>query len=481
MQERIAFFTQKQNTVAPDGTLGGFDLPSFVRDMSVGNMPHLGAGIIMSEASSLGFETDLHPLSKVENIDWEEFARTYDLLMFSAIDRGVDDVRTVLRRNPKLQNRTVIGGQGISPITRELGEEFPQVTIVSGRAEGTVSQLLEDFRSQRGMDSIYRTSPDKSDLRNFGEHPAMDPRFTFRDKKLFKGARLKPVELSTGCTQACEFCPISGEPITIKPLDVAIKEIEMMGLRRRDMLVLVDHNLFNLPRDYLTGLFNYIKNQGIFWVGEGTISQVIDQDKLLSLMASNCISLLCGLEDINSEFEGSPMKQKLSRNFPETLQRLRNVGLPVTWSLVFPLDSQTRKSYLKTADFVKRYKLNVNSHLLQPRYGSPLREQLLSENRLLSDDSRLRDGIHLVFEPEQMTGQEALAGYIWLKEKITSLPWLTERFRENLTTGGIRYAAALTAIELTADWMSVFRMKRMYPGLKDEIKRYEAEWKKRSF
>lgn len=394
--------------------------------------------------------------------------------MLSAIDRGVDEVLEIIEKNPALEGRVVIGGQGITPISNEISNKYPGIAVFSGRADNAIGDLVTDYESG-SLAGVYH-SRDEVNLANFLNHPSLGAETTFRSEPKFVKSRIKPIEVTTGCSQQCSFCTISGEKITKKPLDTFIKEIEMMGLRQHDILLFIDHNLFNLPRDELKHLFHYINQKNILWAGEGTISQVAQDDELLLQMGRNCVSFLSGLEDLDANYEGSPAKQKLVREFDQILKAVRTNGLPVTWSMVLGLDSHNEETFLRIADFTNRYQLNVNLHLIQPRNGSNFQQQLENEGRMRQRDSRLRDSVRLVYEPKKMSYERALAGTIWLKQFVSRTAF--KRLTNNFKIGGQRYAFGLYLIETLADGLSSQRMKLMYPELHTEIAWYENEYQR---
>ena len=249
----------------------------------------------------------------------------------------------------------------------------------------------------------------------------------------------------------------------------------MSKMKPLDILVVVDHNIFNLKRDQLLYFFNEINKKGVYWAGEGTIFQVIDDNELLVQMGKNCISMLCGLEDIEGNMSGSSVKSRMVKTFPNVLEKVRNAKLPITWSLVFPLENHTPQTYIETAAFIKKHQINVNLHLIQPRSGSVFSNQLKMEDRITDFDSRSRDGSGLVYVPKNMSVDTAIAGYIWLMNKVVSMA--LERFTRNLKYG-LRYASALAILDVTAVGMSGVRLKSLHPKLAKKISWYEEQWKK---
>ena len=477
MNERLLILTQKGHRWETNTSTLQSRLLSEVQEKTFGGIPHLGVGIIYSEARSVGMEPTIGPLdAKGFNMAKQE---EFGFVFMSAMDLGLDVIRTELRKNPTLIKKTMVGGQGVSNIYKEIQEEFPGLSVFLRRSEGKIADIIEDLRKDR-LEPLYRQSIEFS-LANAGREPYLKDRITFRDLTLFRKSHIKPVEFNTGCTQNCDFCPLTDEIVSQKPLEVLLGEIDQIGYKFGDILTFIDHNLFNVRQDVLIELFKQINKRKIIWAGEGSIIQAIHNDELLKLMSKNCLSFLAGLEDPFNPTGGSPAKSKLQQDFPDVLSKLRKLNLPITWSLVFPLDNQTRESYLRTARFIKEHKLNANLHLLQPRPGSQLSSQVINEGRLISNDSRFRDGLHLTHIPVGMPTNEAMAGYIWLKNKFTSVSWMSERFDRNMGENGLRVASALMGLEIVADRFMAKQLLAMYPQYNELIQKYENDWKDNNF
>lgn len=442
-----------------------------IREQSFGGTPHLGAGVIASQFLQRGWRFQLRPLSRAEQ-EIDSIEGDSALIMMSAIDMGVTVVEQILERHPSLEGRTIVGGQGISPIATEFSRSHPGIAVFEGRADqmGSILSWLEQGKEVEG---VWRP-PKSTDLSAYSEHPSLQEKYTYRRMEVFHRTRIKPVEAASGCARGCEICPAAREKVLVKPIEAVQKEIELTRMRKGDLLFFVDHDLFNLGRDYLRELFGYLNTRGILWAGEGTIFQVVDDKELLKIMAKNCVVFLAGLEDVSSNFRGPRVKTKLVQEFDRTLATLRRNKFPITWSMVFGLDEHTPETFLDTARFIEKHRLNVNLHLVQPRNGTRFQQQLLESDRMLTADSRYRDGVHLVYEPKSMTKEEALAGYIWLKGFVAKTARV--RFINNLSLGGLRYAAALASIELAADGLTGWRMQKMYPELTPTIKAYDKAY-----
>lgn len=443
-----------------------------VRNISFNGMPHLGMGIIASELLKEGWSVRMVDIMS-KGIESSLSDEEVNLVMISAIDMGVSRAEELVKQD-RLKGKTIIGGQGVDSVADELAKRNSGTAVYTGRSDFDTPRVLESIHQKGGTEGVFER-PEPVRLEEYQAHPSLDEKYTFRQLPRFRKSRLKPLEITTGCTQNCEFCPIAGERVSTKPIGTVLNEIDMTKIGKTDTLVIVDHNLFNLKRSYLHDLFDEINKRGIRWAGEGTVSQVVKDEELLRKMAKNCLSFLVGLEDINGQYDGSPVKQKLVQNFEEVLATVRESKLPITWSIVFGLDAHNPDTFINTARFVDMHNLNVNSHLIQPRNGSEFQEQLKKEGRLKNDDSRFRDGAHIVYQPLQMSEDEAMTGFIWFRKFIAKTAH--KRFLKNLKYG-LRYATALASLEYLGDGAGFLQLNQMYPELKSGVDKYEKSYKK---
>ncbi len=497
-ERKAVFLTQQRDMYALDHFIDPLihHLGLRARAASFGSISQLGALNIWSEMKSKGWEMDIRALNDPKDID-TAINGEYDLIMMSMMDIGIDLVKELLRKSYDKRHQTILGGQGLTPIAAEFTEEFPGVSVVLGRAEGLISKIIDDYESQHQLEKEYRRPASfPHPLTNAVNETFTDERWSYISHPYYKSTRLKPFQLTDGCHQKCGFCTLAGSKVAVMPIDIAKRQLLQLKPDQGDVLFLVDHNLFVATEDYLQEIFDYINRLGLPWIGEGTIYQAINNKSLLKSMGKNCWAFLAGLEDISNDIQGSPVKNAMCADFPSILQQTRENKIPITWSLVCCKDYDTPQGYLKLAKFIKDNKLDVNIHMQTPRMGSALADDVVRHNRWYNGqtDSRLRDGAHLVYTPKshdldpKRSWKMNMAGYIWLKNKISSADWILTRLANNLNLGykgdtpnnTFRYALSLFGIEIAADMLGGKRVKQMYPELTTDIEWYDRQWEKNS-
>lgn len=481
-ERRVTLFTQQKYLLERAKRLpwAGRVAADLLRNNLHGAIPHEGGGIVLSEAKSRGWQVDIGDITSLHPgaMSSDAFQQKESMVFFSALDVTVDHLKMLLRAiSPGQRRRIVVGGVGASAAEKELRDEFPEITIAVGRAEGLIAPILDDYSTQGQTAGRYeRSAP--VDLQLADSEPYFDPELTFRKMPYFANSSLKPLALSDGCRYRCDFCGSHKHPITTKPIPLAIREINLMNLRPQDVLVLIDHNLFNLKREDLIGLADYLNRHNILWVGEGTIFDVIEDDELIRTLAKNCVGLLAGLEGFFSKAKDSPSKQALREDFPRVAKRLRKLKFPVTWSMMFCTDEQTPDTFLEATEMIRNLGLDVNLHLATPIKGTPFYQRVQESGRLKEQSSLKRDRYHLVFKPEMMTREQAMAGFIWIKGMVAQ--GCEQRFAANVGDFGPKKALFMYLLEIASERAGYSRFRSMYPELKGEIGKFEEMWRKRA-
>ncbi len=416
---------------------------ALARNLTFGSIPHEGARIIASELSQAGYSVVLKNLFDDEAV---EKAKNAQLILISAMDIGLDQSSKIIKSLEPRDN-LIVGGVGMTPVISSLAKEFPWVTFVFGEAENLISQAVSDFETKGSMENLYQRQS-KFEFLELAHHPSSNSRFSCRELPMFKTSPLKVTEVSRGCPEACEFCPTALQPVTVKPLSLLEKEIDQMKLNPANVLFFVDQNLMACPQPYLHDLLDVINKKGVKWIGEGTISYVMEDELLLRKMAQNCLTFLIGIEDMFSPIKGSATKNKLQRDFEPTVARLRELKVPIIYSMVFGLDNQEREIFDLAADKVNRLGITVAAHLATPRPGTAFWNRINKEGRLL-DRASIRRNMRndVVFDPLHMTREDILRGFGKFQRSVYSPEQVARRFANNLTDCGTKYALGLAVTD----------------------------------
>lgn len=409
-------------------------LDSIVRNHTFGAIPHLGAKMLAGYLLEVGFNLTLKDLYDKDVIDR---ARAANVVLISAMDIGLDRTHE-LTKNLGPTEKLILGGVGITAAYQEFIENYPWLTVVPGEAEGVLREALEDLKTKGKMLPVYRRS-DPFDLGDSNAEPYIQEKIATRLGKFFGKTPLKVVEASRGCPEGCDFCNTAKQPVSLKPVEHLIDEIQRMNMKPGEILFFVDQNLMNCPSDYLIELFQFINSRGIRWIGEGTITYAMQKGKinehLVDTMAKNCLTFVVGVEDIVNPTKGSATKTELSKsgNLNYLVKTMRQLKMPVLYSMIFGTDFQ-EKGYAETAARkVLELGITVTAHLATPRKGTAFWRRIIRESRLRDERSTSRNmRFTMAHEPKKMKREDVLKEFMLFQKMVYSPAAIAKRFAKNL-------------------------------------------------
>ncbi len=272
-------------------------------------------------------------------------------------------------------------------------------TIITGNAEGIMTEVIEDYKNGRPQKRYNGVTMYTNKL---------------PDHSIFEGKKYLPVSLvetGRGCCYNCEFCAISsyyGCKYHKRPVEDIIRDIK---LHRHKYYFLVDDNLF-ADRAHLYELLPKIKECGVKWASQGTLT-IANDPKLLKMMKdSGCELILVGFESLN---EANLLQMHKKVNISKTqrdelVQRIHDAGLGIYATFVFGYDEDDEDTVLEALRFSEKHKFYTAAfnHLL-PFPGTELYDRLKQQDRLLFDKWWLQDNYNygeLAFKPKKLSAQE---------------------------------------------------------------------------
>ncbi|MFH0817196.1 MAG: radical SAM protein [Candidatus Micrarchaeota archaeon] len=393
----------------------------------LGTVPHLGAGIIMTELKRLGADCKVADIYDDKAI---AMGKDADLVGLSGKSLHCDQIVKVGNELMKHKIKVIAGGPGVSLAAERILARAPGISVCVGESEGLWAQIIDDAKTGR-MKEVYRREK-PLDLRY--EYVVPD-----RSLKIMNSARglmsmFDVIEFGRGCHNLCDFC---GEDIahgrTVRTRDPGEVKREIDSINRNKLLFVVDNNLSSYPADYLIEIFRYMKKTRRKWTGAGTEKQVIENEAVLEAMSGNCVIFFTGPEDFWNDVRGAKDKKTDITAFEEHAKIFKSYGIPVVYSLVFGLDGQGPQIFQETANLVRKIKITPVSHIATPYPGTVFHRRLQEEGRILTDDLSLYDHRHVVFQPKNMTIEELGNGYSrFLREVFLSASSYFERFASDI-------------------------------------------------
>lgn len=334
-----------------------------------------------------------------EEVDVIDFESDADLIGISFMTFNAPRAYEIADRFRARGKKVVAGGYHPSLLPDEAAQHADSVCV--GEAEGTVPQMIEDFRNGRlkpryvsGPVSLKGLPvPDRALIRN-GQYAPVDT-----------------VQATRGCPNRCSFCSISSffhRSFRARPVDEVIEEIRPLSRH----LLFMDDNI-TASRSYAEELFNRMIPLGKQWFSQASIRIAYDERLLSAAAASGCRGLFIGLESLAQENLRDWNKRiNRARDFEWAIRRLHEHGIGVVPGVVFGYDNDTPAIFDQTLDFLLRTNADaLQATILTPFPGTPLYDEMQEQGRILDHDWSHYDFSHVVFDPLRMSPAQLHAGH----------------------------------------------------------------------
>jgi len=356
---------------------------------------------------------------EAEKIDLDD---PCDLVGISCMTANAPRAYDLCREFKKKGKTVVLGGVHPTILPDEALQHADSVVI--GEAEGVWKTLLHDFEHHQLQRTYHQSSPD------------LKPYIPKDYRKIIKNRlfNLIPVLTTKGCPYNCEFCCVSkiyGKTIRHLPVENIVRDIKASGAKN---FIFLDDNIIGDTR-YAKALFEAIKPLKINWVGQASISLLVNDDEMLRLASeSGCKALFMGIESV-SEQQLKAMKKAMSEisMLEQALRKIKKHKILIHASMVFGFDHDHKDTFSQTLQFLMKNKVStVSFNVLTPYPGTRIFEQLKNEDRLMTTNWKYYDHNTVVFQPKNMTPFELQMGKLQARKKFYSFYSVMRRLLGNL-------------------------------------------------
>jgi radical SAM superfamily enzyme YgiQ (UPF0313 family) len=263
--------------------------------------------------------------------------------------------------------------------------------LVLGEAEGVWAQALADAARGRLRPVYHRKS-----LTAAHDIPSARHELTDTSAYSYRGLRMPElVETSRGCSRRCPVCPVPrvmGQRHRYRDVDQVVAEMAAIGSER---LYIVDCQL-KFDESHERRLFRAMAG-----LGKTLATQELGLNPRLLRLAADAGCRLVFL----------PIQEDLAR-VPEVVKRLHDAGIAVEGSCCFGYDHHGPDIFERMTDFLSAVGMDYAEFtILTPFPGTPLRDRLKREGRILHEDWSRYNAGNVVFQPARMTAARLEAGY----------------------------------------------------------------------
>lgn len=301
----------------------------------------------------------------------------------------------------------VFGGYHPTFLPEEAAGHADAVCI--GEAEGTLPQLMADFRAGT-LRRFYRAAP--ADLRGLA----------VPDRALLRRSAYAcdTVQATRGCPYRCTFCSVAAfhrSRFRTRPVEEVIDELRGVGR----WVLFADDNIA-ADRDYACELFAAMAPLGKRWVSQCGIATASHPQVLRLLRASGCVGLFIGFESLSeASLRASGKTMGRAADYESAIARIHDAGIGVFGGFVFGMDGDGPQVFRTTLDFLDRTRMDaVQGTVLTPFPGTPLHDEMERQGRIRTRDWSQYDFGHVVFEPRGMSAEMLREGQCWVLSRFYS-------------------------------------------------------------
>lgn len=273
-----------------------------------------------------------------------------------------------------------------------------------GLAESSFNKFLEDFRNNNTQ-KIY-----KQGIIALDELPLPRRDLIKREKYLVPNSMV----FSRGCPNRCSFCYVNsfykhGKSFYTYKIDRILEELETLKGKH---LYFLDDNIFadkKLSRE----IFKQMKGSNKLFQGAITISSILEDDTIELAHEAGFRSAFIGFESINQDsLKYANKRSNIGQNYKDAIKRLDEMGIMINGSFIFGLDSDTPDVFKATGEWAVQSGITTATyHILTPYPGTGIYEKMKSENRITTENWRLYDTRHLVFNHPNISKEHMEKGY----------------------------------------------------------------------
>lgn len=355
--------------------------------------------------------------------------RDGDLVGITSMTVTIEGAEQIARRAMKQGAGVVVGGVHAT-LMPDHTSTFAHSVMV-GEGYFTWQQLIQDFAAEgiKGMKPVYEdeTWADLTGLATISDRVIQ----MVNEKDNYWTPYL---EITRGCPRNCAFCTairVSGRKIRLRPVDEIIDEIERRRIKR---FFLTDDNFglnFTTNAAYCADLFEALSKLDLHgWTCQSEMSIAKHPDLIEMSVAAHLDKHFIGFESVNPDNRSSlgGKSRGVADNASDAIRIIRSHGVGVVGLFVMGFDQDTPATFQAMWDFIRHSELDsVSTTMLTPYPGTPFRDQVESEGRLLDMPWSHYDTAHVVFQPKNFTLDELRAAYDWLCRKIYSPTQIARR------------------------------------------------------
>lgn len=311
------------------------------------------------------------------------------------------------------RGKTVIMGGPMASLAAGIVKDFCD-SVVVGDAEDIWQTVINDFQN-KNLQPMYHKEITRL------SRPL--PKYDLVLKKNI--GDFLPVQAGRGCPNTCKFCSIyciyrsSYLRRDISEVIRDIRYVKDLGFKK---FLLIDDNIVSEPQ-YMKDLCLEIKKLNMQWMSQCAIEIAHNEELLKTVADSGCYALSFGLESINqTSLDLIDKKWCHPEEYPEIIRKVTMSGIEVASEMIVGIDSDTKDSLRKTADFVIQNPIIAPKfYIMTPIPGTDFYNEMCKANRIVESDIFKFSPSNAVISHPNMQTQEINEVYWELYNKVYTI------------------------------------------------------------
>jgi anaerobic magnesium-protoporphyrin IX monomethyl ester cyclase len=391
-------------------------------------LPRLGLPIIGTILKDKGYEVRLF-CPDIAPIDWTELFSA-DMVMISTITSTTPEAYRIakkIKEKAKVLGKDipiVMGGAHVTFMAEEALDNYADF-VVRKEGEQTTLELLSWLENGNDASSISKilglSYKIGSRVYHNDERPYLIDQDSLPTPELsliegWKDPTIFPVLASRGCPFDCTFCSVTkmfGHRYRTRSPQKVLEDIKYYHRLYPGAWTFFYDDNFDADKKRTKRLLELMleNNIRISWTAQSRLDVVKDKELLELMQKSGCKVLYVGLESVNPQTLIEYNKRQTVEEMEEAIKTLHQYKIKIHGMFVLGGEQDDRDTVMQTVRTAIKWKIDtVQMVILTPLPGTPVYENLVSENRITSFDWSQYDGHHVVYKPNKMSVWELQFG-----------------------------------------------------------------------
>ena len=389
-----------------------------------------------------------------------------DFLLISTITRTISQSRELgllyKRLNPR--GTIIVGGPHATFYVEECIEwaDF----VVRNEGDKTLPRLMEVLTGGGSLADVPGISYSNGartvhtrPVEPLTEDELSDLPAPYYDGETMRHMRVWPVNTSRGCPMGCDFCSVSllyGSRYRRRSNESIINDLERIPAKPARYTFFTDDNFAAKPaqtKQLLRMMIARKLNREVS-VCQLCASAAFDAELLELLVDARVNIAFVGIESISDETLKALNKKVDAERNKAAVRLFRKAGIWVHGMMMLGGDGDTEESLRETARWARRNLDSVQYFTPTPMAGTKFGEAMKTAGRILTNDTYLYDGQHVVLQPKHFTPYR-------LQKVIFDMYRDFYSFRESARVT-VRSALSLKMLHFARDIALYFYVKKIF-------------------